>query len=409
MHASISRFGIGLVLVLCSVSWASHATAAELAFDTVHFRDRTRGVGILLGRDAQHAYFAIRREVAEVAKGKLLSYLGKSDDDEKIAYQQLRDRTQAMLQEPNHDAYRFLLEQEFERATRWLSDESKIPSEFVVLSIPLVDIAKWELANSDNHSLALWAWRKQIDAPESIEPSKLREHLQEANIDWKRDTPDLGAAFQAIPQNGDEWRARIAIVRYSRDREIEFQGTPGMMVRIGERNAQADIGKLIGQSVQQQSQELLSELLDGRKPKRTNWLEACQAMLAEDSEDYFRASCLDQHIAGGDGTVVSVFVVRFGKDWKTIWKSSVPIELQSIPDATQQQVENDPQIRSLLSLVESLGVGSKESVDRALKMGAATMQAQSQVNHHFEFFRQRFQHRLDLPVLRWDISSPERR
>jgi hypothetical protein len=37
------------------------------------------------------------------------------------------------------------------------------------------------------------------------------------------------------------------------------------------------------------------------------------------------------------------------------------------------------------------------------------MQAQSQVNQQFETFRQRFQHRLDIPVLRWDISAPSRR
>jgi hypothetical protein len=41
-------------------------------------------------------------------------------------------------------------------------------------------------------------------------------------------------------------------------------------------------------------------------------------------------------------------------------------------------------------------------------MGAATMQAQSQVNQQFEFFRQRYQHRLDIPVLRWDVTSPDR-
>jgi hypothetical protein len=44
-----------------------------------------------------------------------------------------------------------------------------------------------------------------------------------------------------------------------------------------------------------------------------------------------------------------------------------------------------------------------------LRTGAATMQSQQQVNQQFEFFRQRFQHRLDVPVLRWDISAPNRR
>jgi malate synthase len=181
-----------------------------------------------------------------------------------------------------------------------------------------------------------------------------------------------------------------------------------MMVRVGDRNAQADIGKLLAQGVQQQSQDLLGELLDGRKANRRDWLESCREMLKEERDDYFRASCMEQGGVGNDGFVESAFVVRFGNDWKPIWKSKIPIDLRSVPDAAQKQVENDPQIRSLLTLVESLGVGSRDTVDRAVKMGAATMQAQSQVNQQFEFFRQRFQHRLDIPVLRWDVTSPDR-
>lgn len=409
-YTCFSRTQVGFWLVF--IAWwcgcGVLADAGESAFDTAHLRDRTKCVGIFLGRDAQYAFLAVRRAAVGEAKGSLRSYLNKADEDEKVAYQQLRDRTQAMLQEPDHDEYRFLLEQELDRASRWLSGEGRNPSELVILSIPLGDVIKWEIAGRENHALATWAWRKQIDAPESIDSNKLRELLQQANVDWKQDLPDLGSRFQAMPQNGDEWRARMAIVRYSRDREIEFQGTAGMMVRVGDRNAQADIGKLLAQGVQQQSQDLLGELLDGRKAKRRDWLESCREMLKEERDDYFRASCMEQEGVGGDGFVESVFVVRFGNDWKPIWKSKVPIDIRSVPDTTQKQVENDPQIRSLLTLVESLGVGSKDVVDRAVKMGAATMQAQSQVNQQFEFFRQRYQHRLDIPVLRWEVTSPDR-
>ena len=400
--------GLWWVIVACWCGCGSLADAGESAFDIAHLRDRSKAVGIFLGRDDQNAYLAVRRAAVEDAKGSIRSYLNTADEEEKVAYQQLRDRTQAMLQESDHDSYRFLLEQELDRASRWLSGEVRNPSELVILSIPLGDIAKWEIVGRENHAIATWSWRKQLDAPEVKDPIKLRELLQQSNVDWKADLPDLGSRFQAMPQHGDEWRARMALVRYSRDREIEFQGTAGMMVRVGDRNAQADIGKLLAQGVQQQSQDLLGELLDGRKANRRDWLESCREMLKEERDDYFRASCMEQGGVGNDGFVESAFVVRFGNDWKPIWKSKIPIDLRSVPDAAQKQVENDPQIRSLLTLVESLGVGSRDTVDRAVKMGAATMQAQSQVNQQFEFFRQRFQHRLDIPVLRWDVTSPDR-
>jgi hypothetical protein len=382
--------------------------AGEPAFDTLYLRDRTKNVGVFLGRDSQHAYLAVRRHALETSKGAIRGYLKKADDEERIAYEQLRDRTQAMVQEPQHEAYRFVIEQERDRAARWLDGTERTPSKLVILTIPAADVAKVELAARDNHGLALWAWYKQIDAPELSDASTLRRTLEKDHMDFLQEPPDLGLRFQAVPQNGDEWQARIALVRYSRDREIEFQGTPGMMVRVGDRNAPADVAKLLTQGMQQQSQTLLDELLHGRKSKERDWLESCELLLTEEREDYFRASCMEQDIAGNGGSVESVFAVRLGKEWKTLWKTNLLIDLDSVPSGTQQQVENDPQIRSLLAIMKSLGIGSEEAMDRALKMGAATMQAQSKANQEFERFRQRFQHRLDLPILRWDITSPSR-
>lgn len=401
--------GFLLILGLWLACFESTTLAGESVFDTLHLRDRTQCIGVLLGRDPQHAYLAVRRQAMEGKKGAIQTYLRKSDADEEVAYEQLRDRTHAMLQEPQHDAYRFLLEQEHERAARWLSGADRPSSELVILSIPVGNVAKLDLANREYHAMALWSWFKQLDAPESIDAAAVRKGLELEGVDWNRELPDLSSRFQAMPQSGDEWRSRVALVRYSRDREIEFQGTPGMMVRIGDRNSQADVAKLLTQSVQQQSQDLLGELLDGRKPKRRDWRESCQEMLKEEREDYYRASCMDQSIATAAGTVESVFAVRLGTEWKTIWKVGIPIDLNAVSDATQKQIENDPQVRSLLSLVQSLGVGSTENIDQAVKMGAATMQAQSQANLQFQLFRQRYQHRLDLPVLRWDVTSPERR
>ncbi|MCU0710248.1 MAG: hypothetical protein MUF23_18380 [Pirellula sp.] len=131
-------------------------------------------------------------------------------------------------------------------------------------------------------------------------------------------------------------------------------------------------------------------------------------MLKDENEDYFRASHMEHDILSDQGKVDSVFRVPLDGDWTTIWRTSVDIDASSVPAETQAQVADDPQVRSLITLAESMGLSSKETLDRALRTGAATMQSQQQVNQQFEFFRQRFQHRLDVPVLRWDISTPNR-
>jgi hypothetical protein len=354
-------------------------------------------------------YIAVRRQSLDGRSGAWKVWVQKANEQEVIAYEQLRDRIEAILENPTHQAYRFFLDQEFERANQWLQAKVKNPSELILLAVPPNEITKFELVSQEKIALAIWSWSKQLDAPESKATAALREELKDEGIDFNQDPPDLGRRFQAVPQSTQEWQARLALVRYSRDRDIEFQGTSGMMLRIGNRNAQADVGKLLAQGLQQQSKDLLAELLEGRRPTRRDWLEECQQTLKDDSEDYFRATHLEQDITSDHGNVDSVFQVRYDGAWTTIWRVSVEIDTSMVPPATQDQVTNDPQVRSLMALVESMGLGSNETIDRAMRTGAATMQAQQQVDQRFEFFRQRFQHRLDVPVLRWDIATPNQR
>jgi hypothetical protein len=406
LRTCCNAWGVVLLWVGCLVI---PSLGADSCYDVLHLRDRSTLTGICLGRDTAQIYMAVRRQSLEGHTGAWKAWVQKANEQEVVACEQLRDRISLMLDDPSHQTYRFLLEQESDRVGQWLQTKERIPSELILLAIPPNEIAKFELVSQDKIALAIWSWNKQLDAPELKEAAALQKELENERVDLKQDLPDLGRRFQAVPQSTQEWQARLALVRYSRDREVEFQGTSGMMIRTGDRNAQVDVAKLLTQGLQQQSQDLLSELLDGRKPARKDWLEDCQCVLKDEAEDYFRATHMEQDILSDQGNVESVFQVRLDGVWTTIWRVSVEIDPSSVPAATQDQVANDPQVRSLMTLVESMGIGSTDTIDRALRTGAATMQSQQRVNQQFEFFRQRFQHRLDVPVLRWDISAPDRR
>ena len=100
--------------------------------------------------------------------------------------------------------------------------------------------------------------------------------------------------------------------------------------------------------------------------------------------------------------VQSVFVVRLGSgNWETIWSD------RETQDGTQQRsslettIVNDPQVKSALSAIKSLGVGGEDQFQQAIRFGATTMAAQQAVDSRFFTFRDAYVKRLDGPPLWW--------
>ncbi len=380
-------------------------------YDLLTLSDKSQLRGVGLGKDAQHFYFAVRRAWMDqhdrAAKRRASALLA----EEKLAYEQLRDRTEALIISEPNAPYQFLLTAERDRATRWLKDNQPPLSELVILSLPRRDIVRLELANRQYANLAWSAWQVGIENAESESLSVLKTRLEEQGIDTQGEPPDLGRRFQAMPQSDEEWHARLALVRYSRDAAIDFQGTTGMMLRVEENGKPVDVAKLLQQSLSNRSQNLLDELLNDRKPSsrtasgQSDWISSAADKLSDPKEDYFRVTQVNTDMLDASASIDSAFVVKLADgSWIPIWQWSQKVSATEVTPAAMRQLEQDPQIQSLRSLLAPLGIASDDVIEKSLKIGAATMQGQQQTNSRFELFRQRYQHQLNVPVLRWDIQ-----
>lgn len=399
--------------------------AAQASFDRLQHVDGSVWKGLVVGENPQAIFFACRRAwLIEHDPG--YKALAKSVRDlERQAYTQLQERLDASLKEPADPRIRFMLEQEMTRAQGWLAADAQkgaVPegvgaegrevaeSELVLLELPRAAIAKVQRRWAPANGLAVWAWSKQIDAPESKSADVLRKELEILGVQPGLEPPDLGLRFQAMPQSDEEWAARLALLKYSRADGVEFQGTQGIMVRV-DRGQPADVAKLLTASLQNQSQALMRELL-GEKPAdlgregRKSWLEPCERQLADEPVDGFRATSVETSLLDSASTVQSAFVVRMPDGrWTVVWRYEQAVGRGDVRPELVREIGEDPQIQSLMKLVQPLGIANDEALQAAMAMGAATLQAQQDVNSRFEFYRQRYQHRLDLPILRWD---PER-
>ena len=98
----------------------------------------------------------------------------------------------------------------------------------------------------------------------------------------------------------------------------------------------------------------------------------------------------------------SAFVVQLANGkWEVIWSD------HDIEDGSQERpameagIANDPQVKSALGLLKSLGGNGDDQVRSAIRFGAATMAAQQAVNSRFSRFQEPFLRRLDGPPLWW--------
>lgn len=384
-----------------------HKLPAGSPFDRVQTKDGTVMVGLVLGSNADWGYIACRRNWLREHDPKYDERAKQLRALEQHAYEQMQGRLERLIAEDREPACRFVWEQELERATKWLQSESQAESELVLFEIPRGEIASVERLPGTTASLAIWAWDQRLEAPEGMPGEAIAAELKTLGVDASRDVPDLGRRFQALPQSEDEWLARCALVRYSRSQAIDFQGSGGAMFRI-EKGKPVDVNQLLSKSLESQSQSLLKELL-GEKPGRAAsggmrpWIQASGAQLQDPKEDYFRATQADTDLVGGETTVTSVFVVRnrLG-DWTPIWRVEKSVARGQVSRDGLKEIESDPQIQSLMNLIKPLGIANDETLQMAMVMGAATKQAQEDANSRFETFRQRYQHRMDLPVLRWE-------
>jgi hypothetical protein len=111
---------------------------------------------------------------------------------------------------------------------------------------------------------------------------------------------------------------------------------------------------------------------------------------------------VDLNLRGGQASVHSVFAARLDNGtWQIIWSGRESQDAaRQRPDA-EATINDDPQVKSALSSLKSLGIGADDQIHRAIRFGAATMEAQKAVDRGFFTFEEPLLRHLDGPPLWW--------
>lgn len=393
------------------------AAAVDLAVDQVAIKGGPRLAGAILGREAGGALaVAVNRQWLQKAHPEFFAQAVRDETAEtRAALTELRDRIAAWrkARAPENE-FDFFLKQETSRVEKALQelDAGKRVEDapFLVIDVAPGKVERVVSPPLPRKAVAQAAWLERLADVETRSAGSLTQELKKLRVE-PNDDPD--ALLDLLPprrENDAAWAARQAIVEYRYRKPLDFQGTGDMVLRAGGKLQVADAGKLISELLKSLTGDSLQDLLDpaGGKPARPNraaanetWLTKAAEAAAGDGASGFRVTRVEQDVAARRVAVETQFVARLPDgSWKSVWQRRETADSAKVRPDAEQQIMQDPQVRTALDLFQSLGVGGEDQIRLAVRFGAATMEAQKQADGRFFEFRDRYLRRLDGPVLR---------
>lgn len=381
-------------------------TSEGLAVDVVSLKSGKSLRGIVVTQPPKgDLTILVQRDWLAHANPSLASTVLKENlENQQLAWKQTHDRISEYLKKPSLGPHvRFFFEQERDRLSKLIADQSPPVPDFVFVGVRPQTISKVQPAASDRQRIAMFAWSNQLKNVESQDVALLRKQLKELSVDLDGPVPELADRIAARSQDEAEWSARVALIEYTLSKPLDFQGMGDTIVRT-EQGKPVDLGAVLPKLIQQQLSSVLSELtLEANPVKKAKydprWWGSAVPVAEQEPVSGFRITRLEQVPNSPNMTVETAFVASLPKgNWQVIWSVRETADVSRERPQAEAQIQQDPQLKSAIQMVESLGLG-KESLTLAIRAGAATMHAQREADGAFAEFRSRYTQRLDGPPL----------
>jgi hypothetical protein len=386
------------------------AGRARLSVDVVSLKSGTTLRGAVARYDAGGSLtMAVAREWLRKASPDLFAKRTREEASvRRAALEQLRERLdKELVGVPNDSRLGAFLRSERKRAERLLAEAA--PSDerqFVWLDLAKKEIAKLKPASAANRRIAAWSWFERLANVETRDADDLAHELERRGINPAQPLPDLSDRFPLRRQDDREWRARMALVVYALDKPLDFQGTGDVLVRADRSGNAKDAGPLLAKLLGGQVDTLLKDLLGENRSAAAKagpadaWLKTAYREAESLKARGLRATRVELIPEGRLASVSSVFAVhRNSGDWEVIWSDRETQDGTKERAAMEATIADDPQVKSALANLHSLGAAADDQVRQAIRFGAATMAAQQAVDRRFFAFEGPLLQHLDGPPL----------
>ena len=390
---------------------ARSVPVSQLAVDVVSLKSGKDVRGAIVKADMNGSLtVAVSRDWLKQAAPDLYQQaVSKETDLRTQVGGQLQGRLKKRLETPPKEPrLAFFLKQELERAEGLLARETPTePPQFLWLELEHDSIITVTRAPANRQRLAMWAWSERLSNVETREALELERELKQRKIDATTPAPDLSDRLAPRLQEDREWMARMAIVEYTLDKSIDFQGAGEVLVRTDEKLKGLDLAPVLTKVLQSQVDSLLKDLTGEGRPsaasaKDVDWLKSATRLADAASMHGLRATRVEVKVDGNQAIVQTVFAARMPNgNWEVVWSHRENQDATKPRADVEARIAADPQVKQVLNTVKSFGLGADDQVRQAIRFGAATMAAQQAADASFFEFRDRYLRHLDGPPLTW--------
>ncbi len=384
------------------------AAAGALAVDVVTLKSGRTLRGAVLHRSPDRSLtIAVSRVWLKTANPELFEQYDAADlKSQREAWEQALDRLKKLLATPS-DAPRltFFLQAERDRIEQQLAVDDPPRAEFFWVELTGSQVSKVTPATPEHQKLAVIAWNDGFIDVETQNAVTLHRELTRRNIQLDGPTPDISSRLPARPQDDGEWAARLAVVEYLYRQPLDFQGIGDTLVRTG-NGQKPDLTAVFQKVMKQQVDSLLKDLLnegpsrpEPAKPERELFAPAIAAAEAAGARG-FRVTRLQLEPDRNRVGVETRFLAKLDQDrWQTVFVSTEFADSSQARPELEAKITQDPQVKSVLDTVKTVGLFDDAPLQTALRSGAATMTAMQAADQAFFAFTNRYSQHIDRPKL----------
>ncbi len=406
-RAGLQLIVLGIVIVSPAIAQPKPAGVGHPAVDVVTLKSGRSLRGVVASQEPNGSVtMVVTREWLGSANPTLLeTVLKENQDGRRKSWTEARDRIverqKSPIESPN---LVFFLKQEKERVDQLLADRNPPEIDFLWMDVRHETIARIARANPDRQKIALLGWNEHLPHVETRDASSLEKELKNRGVKLEVAPVDLSDRIPPKLQSDEEWAARLAIVEYSLAEPLDFQGMGDVLARTREGEP-VNLGDVLPKILQQQLGSVFKDLLsDGRpqqKPKGdTEWLVGAIRQAEREKLHGFKVTRLDIDPNAMRVTVETRFVAKLAESrWRTVWQATETGDGTKPRPQAEARIEQDPQLKTAVDSLKSLGLAEGDMLKQAIRIGAATMATQQAADAKFALFRDGYVRRLDGPPL----------
>lgn len=275
-------------------------------------------------------------------------------------------------------------------------------TQFMLVQIDPEKVRRVQRARRGVRTIAWLACRERLANVETRSAESLGKELADLGVKVPQKPVNLSDRIPGMGDNAEQWAGRQAIIEQLYRDPVKMKGTPDLLFRESSDgkpvNTQAMLAKMMQRRMNSLIEEFTEPNLNRGKSASRRWMKQAQAEAARSDSRAVHVTLVHPDPTMRQAVVEAFLLARMPNgSWRPVWQTRHALAPEARPEI-EERIREDEQMKALLEALS--GLGQQEAVEKAIRFGAATLEAQRLVEADYVRWRDPFFDDLRTPSLR---------